>query len=210
MLLGALTMAGVAFLAPALDGAFVGTFVGADATALVVRADDGGEGTFLLDPGSDMPPGFVPGTRIVVRFEALGDGRFRATSVSPPRIPLEADVLTTLPTHSEGLSEPVAPITPIAVTRGTSSPVGAPERTSSATSRQPPPSAVQQVKAPTAPLAAAPGPSPRTVPAVSVLPSRMPATREAPGPRLAADWPLLLAVLMGAVALLGWGLLRYR
>ena len=83
-------------LAPVRDGAFVGTFVAADGTSLVVRADDGDQVTFLVDRETDMPAGFVAGTRVLVRFEVLEDRRYRAASVSPPRIPLEADVRHTL------------------------------------------------------------------------------------------------------------------
>ena len=96
-------------LAPVRDGAFVGTFVAADGTSLVVRADDGDQVRFLVDRETDMPAGFVAGTRVLVRFEVLEDRSYRAASVSPPRIPLEADVRHSLAPRPDPEPGPAKP-----------------------------------------------------------------------------------------------------
>ena len=85
------------------DGAFVGTLVAADGGSLVVHGDTGQAVTFLLDGRSDMPAGFVTGTRVVVRYEVLPDRAYRAASVSPPRIPLDPDAVTELPPWPEAV-----------------------------------------------------------------------------------------------------------
>jgi hypothetical protein len=107
MLLAAMALALVPMLqTEARDGVFVGTLITSDPALLLVRADSGDEVTFLIDPQSNVPPGFVRGNRVAVRFEVLPDGRYRVASVSPPRIPSEPDAVSTLPRPPEAAPSP--------------------------------------------------------------------------------------------------------
>ena len=107
MLLAAVVLALVPMLqTEARDGVFVGTLITSDPTLLLVRADSGDEVTFLIDPQSNVPPGFIRGNRVAVRFEVLPDGRYRVASVSPPRIPSEPDAVSTLPRPPEAAPSP--------------------------------------------------------------------------------------------------------
>ena len=207
MLLVALVGAGLMLAAPVADGAFVGTFVAADATSLVVRAEDGQQGTFVVDAATSLPPGFVAGTRILVRFEATENGQYRAASVSPPHIPLEADVMTTLP------APPGPPIaaSPLALTdralpRARVVPAASSGR--NATSREGTAVPSLTAVAPREPLAQSKQERLRDAPTPPVPPFAHLAQGNTP--HLASDWPLVLLAFLGSFALLGWGMHSYR
>lgn len=206
MLLVALVGAGLMLAAPVADGAFVGTFVAADATSLVVRAENGQQGAFVVDDATDLPPGFVAGTRILVRFEATENGQYRATSVSPPRIPLEADVMTMLPPPPQGSLAPA----PLAVAEnevhrsGVVVPAAAPSPKGARLEGTTLPSLA--AAAPREPVAP-PRPEPMTAAPTPLPPARL---AQGSAPLLAADWPLLLLAFLGSLTLLAWGMLRYR
>jgi hypothetical protein len=114
MLLAAMVLVALPLQAAPLpevpDGVFTGTLLSANGGSLVVRADSGDVVSLVLDGQSDMPAGFVSGTRVAVHFQALENRRYRAVSVSPPRIPPDANALTTLPPWPEPeAARPTAP-----------------------------------------------------------------------------------------------------
>lgn len=205
MLLAVLAVALVPMLqTEARDGVFVGTLIASDPTRLVVRADGGDDVAFAVDPQSNVPAGFVRGIRVAVRFEVLSDGRYRATSVSPPRIPSEPGAVNTLPMPPEpALSPAPAPRADVGA-----SGVRAASVDSEPASSDPPRENVARARRVPAASRSAALPSPAEVPVAgaSALPpdgaNAIPADRASP-PGIPGGWWTVTAGLLAASILIG-------
>jgi len=59
-------------------GALTAAIVSVDPRYVVVRTDDGTLVPFGVDGNSSVPDGLVTGTRVTVRYQAVGPGRYQA------------------------------------------------------------------------------------------------------------------------------------
>jgi LPXTG-motif cell wall-anchored protein len=59
-----------------------GTVVSSSGSWLVVRGDNGSERTFAVSSQSSLPSGLAAGSRVTVRYQTLGDGRYQAQTVA--------------------------------------------------------------------------------------------------------------------------------
>lgn len=92
----------------AAGGSLTATMISADATAFIVRADNGAIVTFYVDNASSIPAGLVPGSRVTVRYDALGGNRYRVASVGIPRIPFDPGSTTEPPPQPPEATLPIA------------------------------------------------------------------------------------------------------
>jgi hypothetical protein len=203
MLLAAMILVALPALpapAPGLrDGVFIGTFLSADGASLVVNADNGDVVTLVLDSKSDLPAGFVAGTRVAVRFQALDNRRYRVVSVSPPRIPPDAGALNTLPSWPEPEPEPAAPreqepAAPVSSSESRSAPAGEPTFVAAVGGSAP-------TQAPSTPSAVRPLPS-RPKPWLAMTTKTIGGSPSADGRR--AGWLGPALVVLVTAAILAW------